>query len=332
MKKPAKKKQPLRAIGVLCSGGDAPGMNAAIRAVVRAGISRGLEVYGIYRGYSGLLEGDMELLNLRSVANIIQRGGTVLKTARCPAFHHKKSRMEAANLLRRKGIDALVVIGGDGSYAGAHLLEKETGFPVIGLPGTIDNDIVGSDYSIGFDTAVNTAVDAIDKIRDTASSHDRVFLVEVMGRTSTEIATHVAVCGGAEMVYMPGPQAQMDELIRTLKASQERGKLSSIVVVCEGDEPGHTEELRRELKKRAGLDSRSAILGHIQRGGTPTAMDRYMASLMGAAAVDALLAGKSDVSIGVVKGQIATIPLATSVSRHKKPESDVLDLVQRLAN
>jgi 6-phosphofructokinase 1 len=274
----------------------------------------------------------MELLNLRSVANIIQRGGTVLKTARCPAFHQKKSRLEAANLLRRKGIDALVVIGGDGSYAGAHLLEKETGFPVIGLPGTIDNDIVGSEYSIGFDTAVNTAVEAIDKIRDTASSHDRVFLVEVMGRTSTEIATRVAVCGGAEMVYMPGSHAQMDELIHTLKASQERGKLSSIVIVCEGDEPGHSEDLRRELKKRAGLDARSAILGHIQRGGTPTAMDRYMASLMGASAVDSLLAGKSDVSIGIVKGQIASIPLSKSVSRHKKPENRVLDLVQRLAN
>ena len=331
-KKSAKKKQAIRSIGVLCSGGDAPGMNAAIRAVVRAGISRGLEVHGIFRGYSGLLEGDMEPMNLRSVANIIQRGGTVLKTTRCPAFLQKKSRLEAANLLRRKGIDALVVIGGDGSYAGAHLLEKETGFPVMGLPGTIDNDIVGSEYTIGFDTAVNTAVEAIDKIRDTASSHDRVFLVEVMGRTSTEIATWVAVSGGAEMVYVPGDNTQLDELIKTLQASKERGKLSSIVIVCEGDEPGHSEDLRRELKKRAGLDSRAAILGHIQRGGSPSAMDRYMASLMGAAAVDSLLLGRSNVSIGIVKGKVATIPLTASVSRHKKPDTKILQLVQRLAN
>ncbi len=328
-------KSKIKSIAVLCSGGDAPGMNAALRAVVRAGISRGLDVYGIYRGYAGLLEGQIEPLNLRSVANIIQRGGTILKTARCPAFFEKKTRTEAAHLLRRKGIDGLVVIGGDGSYEGAHLLHKENNFPVLGLPGTIDNDIFGSDYTIGFDTAVNTAVEAIDKIRDTASSHDRVFLVEVMGRSSIEIATRVAVCGGAEMVYQPKTKGAFTQLVRLLKKSQSRGKLSSIVIVAEGDHPGHSEDLRRLLKTKAGIEARAAILGHIQRGGSPTALDRFRASAMGAHGIDALLSGKHHHAVCLQKGLLTTVSLSDGIGKRKKSEqsnSEILDLIEILAN
>jgi 6-phosphofructokinase 1 len=328
------KKNPtqIKSLAVLCSGGDAPGMNAAVRSVVRTGISRGLEVYGIYRGYAGLLEGQIEPLYLRSVANIIQRGGTILKTARCPAFHRAAARREAANLLQRKGIDALIVIGGDGSYAGAHLLRKENDFPVVGLPGTIDNDIYGSDYTIGFDTAVNTAVDAIDKIRDTASSHDRIFLVEVMGRTSLEIATRVAVCGGAEMVYVPGRSGEFDRTVEQLELSRSRGKMSSIIIVAEGKNPGHSEELRVLLKKRAKMDARVVVLGHIQRGGSPTAMDRFMASAMGAYAVQSLLAGHSGAAVSLQKGELTMVPFPKIFGRHKKPDEKLLKLVQILAN
>lgn len=336
------KKPQIRSLAVLCSGGDAPGMNAALRAVVRSGIYHGLDVYGVYKGYSGLLEGNIEHLTLRSVANIIQRGGTILKTDRCKAFFQKAVRAEAVHLLRRKKIDALVVIGGDGSYTGAHLLCKETGFPVVGLPGTIDNDIYGSEYTIGFDTAVNTALDAIDRIRDTASSHDRVFLVEVMGRTSPEIAVRVGISGGAETILIPSEFKGADtsskmksmalkKLTTSLTKSQAQGKLSSIVVITEGEEAGFSYEIAKDLKQ-VGIDPRVAILGHIQRGGTPSALDRYMASVMGATAVDALMAGKSNVSVGVVNGKVGLIPLQKSIGRHKKPDQSLLRLVEILAS
>ncbi|MBI2604643.1 MAG: 6-phosphofructokinase [Deltaproteobacteria bacterium] len=337
-KKTARKRGPLRSgprsIAVLCSGGDAPGMNAAVRAVVRCAIFHGLDVYGVYKGYTGLLEGTFEKMNLRSVANIIQRGGTILKTDRCQAFFQKSARAEAVHILRRKKIDALVVIGGEGSYTGAHLMQKENGFKVVGIPGTIDNDVYGSEYTIGFDTAVNTALDAIDKIRDTASAHDRVFLVEVMGRTSAEIAMRVGVSGGAETIVVPGKTnaAIIDDLARSLKKSAAAGKLSSIVVVAESGHPEFTTQLALDLRAKHGIDPRVAILGYLQRGGTPTAQDRYMASLMGAHAVDALVNGKSNLSIGVVNGAIAEIPLRKTVGRHKKADHALLKLAAILAS
>lgn len=328
------KKKKIKSIAVLCSGGDAPGMNAALRAVVRTAIHHGLEVHGIMKGYTGLLEGQFEQMTLRSVANIIQRGGTILKTDRCKAFFDKKVRAEAAHILTRKKIDALVVIGGEGSYTGAHLMQKETGFPVIGIPGTIDNDVYGSEYTIGFDTAINTALEAIDRIRDTASAHDRVFLVEVMGRTSAEIAIRVGISGGAETIVVPGKtnSAIVEELAKSLKRSQKVGKLSSIVVVAEGAHPEFTYRLAKDLREKHHIDPRVAILGHMQRGGTPSAQDRYRASLMGARAVEELLEGKSDISIGVVKGAIASIPLKNTVGKHKKVDQELLKLALILAS
>lgn len=327
-------KSKMKSIAVLCSGGDAPGMNAAVRAVVRAGIYQGLDVWGVYKGYSGLLEGHLEQMSLRSVANIIQRGGTIIKTDRCKAFHQKAVRAEAAHILRRKKIDALVVIGGEGSFTGAFHMSRENGFPVIGIPGTIDNDVFGSEYTIGFDTAVNTALDAIDKIRDTASSHDRVFLVEVMGRTSSEIAVRVGVSGGAETIIVPdlSEAKTVEKLISSLTRSAEQGKMSSIVVVAEGEHPGTVNRLADELKARAKIDARVAILGHIQRGGSPSAMDRYMASLMGAEAVTAALEGKSSVAIGIVNGKIARIPMKNIIGKHKKPDYTMLRLAEILAS
>lgn len=324
----------MKSIAVLCSGGDAPGMNAALRAVVRFGIYNNLEVYGVYKGYSGLLEGNLEKLSLRSVANIIQRGGTIIKTDRCKAFYQKSARAEASNILRRKKIDGLIVIGGDGSFTGAHLMGVENNYPIVGIPGTIDNDVFGSEYTIGFDTAVNTALDAIDKIRDTASAHDRVFLVEVMGRISSEIAIRVGVSGGAETIITPenlNPRFR-DQLIKKLQKSAEQGKLSSIVVVAEGKKPGISYELSQQIKDVAGIDSRVQILGHIQRGGSPSAMDRFMASLMGAEAVQGLMQGRRGCSVGLVNGRIQFIPFREILGKHKKPDKKLLKLAEILAS
>lgn len=327
------KRKNIKSLAVLCSGGDAPGMNAALRAIVRSGIYHGLEVHGVYKGYSGLLEGHIEKMNPRSVANIIQRGGTILKTDRCKAFFKKSARAEAANILRRKNIDALIVIGGDGSYAGAHLMCKENQYPVVGVPGTIDNDIFGSEYSIGFDTAVNTALDAIDKIRDTASSHDRVFLVEVMGRTSADIAIQVGVSGGAEKIIIANPNSSnpTDELVTTLKRSAKEGKTSSIVVVAEGGFAGSTYKLAAELKRKLKIDPKVAILGYIQRGGTPSARDRYMASIMGVEAVQALIDKDFDIAIGYLNGKISRIPLQKIIGKHNQFDEKTLKLAEILA-
>ncbi len=320
----------LRSFAVLTSGGDAPGMNAAIRAVVRYGIANGCEVYGVTKGYSGLLGGEIHPLNLSSVANIIQRGGTILKTDRCEAFYRKAVRREAANILRRKGIDGLVVIGGDGSFTGAHLMERETGFPTIGIPGTIDNDIAGTDDTIGFDTAVNTAIDAIDRIRDTASSHDRIFLVEVMGRACGYIALMTGMGGGAETVIVPERRQTVAEICKTIERGVKRGKTSSIIVVAEGPKPGLSQKLAADLKKR-GYGSRVCILGHTQRGGTPTAHDRVLASTLGAAAVAYLLAGKSNAMVGVIKDTVTLVPFKQVIGHKKDLPSPLLDLAQVLA-
>lgn len=319
-----------KSIAVLTSGGDAPGMNAAIRAVVRYALNNGLEVHGIMKGYSGLLEGDLHPMTASSVANIIQRGGTILKTDRCAAFFKKTVRKEAANLLVRKGIDALVVIGGDGSFAGAHLLEKETGFPTIGIPGTIDNDIAGTDDTIGFDTAVNTAIDSIDKIRDTASSHDRIFIVEVMGRSSGFIAAQVGLGGGAETILVPEQKISVSEVARTIERGAKRGKSSSIIVMAEGEKPGLSYRVASALGKK-GYSAKVCILGHTQRGGIPTAHDRMIASVMGASAVAFLLAGKSAGMVGIQRNELKLVPFRQIADTRKKLPLDLLNLAQILA-
>jgi 6-phosphofructokinase 1 len=319
-----------KAIAVLTSGGDAPGMNAAIRAVVRFGLAHGCEVYGIQKGYSGLLEGQIHPLYASSVANIIQRGGTILKTDRCEAFYKKSVRREAANILRRKGIEGLVVIGGDGSFTGAHLLERENKYPTIGIPGTIDNDIAGTEDTIGFDTAVNTAIEAIDRIRDTASSHDRIFLVEVMGRSSGFIALEVGIGGGAETVIVPERKQQFAKIVDTIRRGVARGKTSSIIVVAEGEKPGLSQRLAQDLSKK-GFNSKVCILGHTQRGGSPTAHDRLLASAMGASAVAYLLSGKSDAMVGVQDGRIELMPFKKMFGIKKDVSDEMIRLAHVLA-
>ena len=321
----------LHCIGVLTSGGDAPGMNAAIRAVVRFALAHGCRVRGIMKGYSGILADQIQDLGASSVANIIQRGGTVLKTDRCEAFFKKSTRKEVATILRREGIEGLIVIGGDGSFAGAHLLEKETGFPVMGVPGTIDNDIAESDDTIGFDTAVNTALEAIDRIRDTASSHDRIFLVEVMGRSSGFIALQVALGGGAETVIIPEKKESIDSICKTIERGIKRGKTSSIIVVAEGPKPGLSGRLSADLKKR-GYSSRVCILGHTQRGGTPTAHDRVLASVLGATATAHLLAGHSNAMVGVQNDQAVLVPFEKIVGRKKTLSTELVTLAQILSS
>ena len=320
-----------KAIAVLTSGGDAPGMNAAIRAVVRYGLSQGCQVYGVTKGYSGLLEGQIQPMNASSVANIIQRGGTILKTDRCEAFHKKAVRQEAANILKRKSIDGLVVIGGDGSFTGAHFLEKETGLPTIGVPGTIDNDIAGTTDTIGFDTAVNTAIEAIDRIRDTASSHDRIFLVEVMGRSSGFIALQVGMGGGAETIIVPEMRESVAQICRTIERGIKRGKTSSIIVVAEGPVSGLSQRLATDLSKR-GYSPKVCILGHTQRGGTPTAHDRLLASVLGASAVAYLLAGKSNAMVGVQSDKVVLVPFKQVVENKKKLDKELLLLAGILAS
>lgn len=320
----------LRSIAVLTSGGDSPGMNAAIRAVVRYGIAAGCEVFGVSRGYTGLLEGQIFPMDASSVANIIQRGGTILKTARCEAFHRRPVRREAANILLRKGIEGLVVIGGDGSFTGAHLMEQETGFPTLGVPGTIDNDIAGTDDTIGFDTAVNTAVDAIDRIRDTASSHDRIFLVEVMGRSSGFIGLQTGIGGGAETIIVPERKLSFDSIANTIERGIERGKASSIIVVCEGKQPGHSSRLAKDLAGK-GYSAKVCILGHTQRGGSPTAHDRLLASVLGASAVAYLVSGKSNAMVGVQREQVALVPFQKVIGKKKPLDAGLLGLAQILA-
>lgn len=320
----------LRRIALLTSGGDAPGMNAAVRAVVRTALERNIEVFGVQKGYSGLVQGKLEPMDRSSVANILHRGGTILKTDRSEAFKRPEVRRQVTDDLRARGIDALVVIGGDGSLTGAHLLERETGLPTMGLPGTIDNDIFGTDDTIGFDTAVNTALEAIDRIRDTATSHERVFLVEVMGRSSGFIAASVGIAGGAEIVLVPGKSVRFEDICRTLKESEERGKYSSLIVVAEGDSPNLTPQLTKSLND-SGFQARAAILGHIQRGGTPSGHDRVLASVLGASAVDHLLAGYSDIMLGVRAGEIVRVPLADIMANKKSMPDDYLELAKTLA-
>jgi 6-phosphofructokinase 1 len=306
-------------------------MNAAIRAVVRTAIAQGCEVHGVSKGYSGLLEGQITPMTASSVANIIQRGGTILKTDRCEAFYKKTVRREAANILRRKGIEGLVVIGGDGSFTGAHLLQKETGFHTIGIPGTIDNDIAGTEDTIGFDTAVNTAIDAIDRIRDTASSHDRIFLVEVMGRSSGFIALEVGIGGGAETILVPERSESVATICKNIERGVKRGKSSSIIVVAEGQKPGLSQRIANDLTRR-GYSPKVCTLGHTQRGGSPTAHDRLLASILGASAVNYLLAGKSGAMIGVHNDEVVLVPFKNVIGKHKTLPKVFLDMAATLAS
>lgn len=320
-------------IGVLTSGGDASGMNAAVRAVVRTGIYHGLEVFGIIRGYSGMIDDDIIPMDSRSVANIIQRGGTILKTARCKEFFEHEGRKKAFENLKKKGIDGLVIIGGDGSFRGAQKFSNEFDIPCIGLPGTIDKDIAGTDFTIGFDTAVNTAVDAIDKIRDTADAHDRLFIVEVMGRDAGYIALHSGIATGAENILIPESKTDMEELVHSLTEKEKRKKLVNLVVVAEGDEFGGANEVAAVIKKRIPqADVRVCILGHIQRGGSPTCLDRLIASRMGYHAVECLLTGKHNVMVGIVNNNLYYTPLDNAIKAKQKISEEWLKIVKILAS
>jgi 6-phosphofructokinase 1 len=320
-------------IGVLTSGGDSPGMNAAIRAVVRTGIYHGLEVYGIMRGYAGMLDDEIVKMESRSVANIIQRGGTILKTARCKDFLTAEGRRKGYENLQKRGIDGLVIIGGDGSFRGAQIFSHEFDIPCIGLPGTIDKDIAGTDSTIGFDTAVNTAVEAIDKIRDTMEAHDRLFIVEVMGRDAGYIALHSGIATGAENILIPENKTDMEDIICSLTEKEKRKKLVNLIVVAEGEEFGGATQVAKVVKESLpNADIRVCILGHIQRGGAPSCHDRLIASHMGYYAVESLILGRSNVMVGVINNKIHYTPFDKAVKERQKIGQEWIKIVKILAS
>lgn len=322
----------IKRIGVLTSGGDAPGMNAAIRAVVRACVFHNIEVEGIFQGYTGLMNGDFKRLNERSVARILGRGGTILKSSRCKEFYEAEGRAMAAAQIKKHGLDALITIGGNGTFTGAHLLYKEHGIPVMGIPGSIDNDLYGSDHCIGFDTATNTVVDAVDRIRDTATSHNRLFFVEVMGRNSGFIALKAGIAAGAIAIVLPEDEMSVDELVDTLKASEESGKSSSIVIVAEGSKSGGAYEIAKKVtEKYAEYDTRVSVLGHLQRGGAPSCYDRVISSRMGVAAVEGILQGRKDVMVGIVNDNESYTSLEESITRRNMPNRDELRIARILS-
>lgn len=320
-------------IAVLTSGGDSPGMNAAIRAVVRTGNYYGLEVFGIMRGYQGLLEDDIFKMDNRSVANIIQRGGTILKTARCKEFFTPEGRKKAYDILKARGINGLVIIGGDGSFRGAVQFSSEFDIPCIGLAGTIDKDIHGTDFTIGFDTAVNTAVEAIDKIRDTADAHDRLFIIEVMGRDAGYIALHSGIATGAENILVPERKTDFEGIIASLDEKARRRKLVNLIVVAEGDEFGGANEVAAAIKERLPhIETRVAILGHIQRGGAPTCLDRLIASRMGYHAVECLLQGRHNVFVGILNNKMNYVPLEKVGKKKGTINEEWMKIVKILAS
>lgn len=316
----------MKKIAVLTSGGDSPGMNAAIRAVVRATIYNQLECIGVFRGFQGLVEGDFKELNARSVKNLVNRGGTFLKSARCDDFRTKEGRKKAYEHLKRNNIDALVVIGGDGSFAGASLFADEFDFAVVGVPSTIDNDITGTDFTIGYDTALNTVVEAIDKIRDTANSHNRLILVEVMGRDAGNIALNAGIGAGAEEILIPEHNIGTDKLLESLSRSKKSGKTSSIVVVAEGDKTGkNIFELAEFIEKNMkDYEVRVTVLGHIQRGGAPSCYDRVLASRLGVGAVEALIHGASKVMIGVRHTKVVVVPFSEVIKKKTEIDSELI--------
>lgn len=318
--------KPIKKIAVLTSGGDSPGMNAAIRAVVRTCAYHNIECLGVYRGYEGLIEGDFEQMNARSVKGIINKGGTFLKSARSKEFRTIEGRQKAYNKLMEAEIDGLVAIGGDGTFTGAMIFNHEFGFPVIGIPGTIDNDIVGTSHTLGFDTALNTVVDAIDKIRDTASSHNRLFFIEVMGRDVGHIALNAGIAGGAEEILIPEEDLGLERLVESLNRSRKSGKTSSIVIVAEGDKIGKNIFQLKDYvdENMEGYDVRVSVLGHMQRGGAPSCFDRVLASRMGVKAVESLLEGKTNYMVGLMNGKMELTPLEQAIKGKSKINLELL--------
>ncbi|WP_430400662.1 6-phosphofructokinase [Flavobacterium sp.] len=316
----------IKKIAVLTSGGDSPGMNAAIRAVVRTCAYHNINCLGIYRGYQGMIEGDFKEMGPRSVNNIINKGGTILKSARSKEFMTPEGRKNAYNHLKAANVDALVVIGGDGSFTGAEIFNKEFNFPVMGIPGTIDNDIFGTSHTLGYDTALNTVVEVIDKIRDTASSHNRLFFVEVMGRDAGHIALNTGIGAGAEEILIPEEDLGLERLLESLKRSKESGKSSSIVVVSEGDKTGkNVFELKDYVDQNLPeYDVRVSVLGHMQRGGAPSCFDRVLASRLGVKAVEALLEGKSNYMAGILNDKIVLTPLEQAIKGHFEIDQELI--------
>ena len=316
---------------VMTSGGDAPGMNAAIRAVVRKGLALGLQMWGARRGYEGIIDGVLEPLSSRSVSNIIQRGGTILHTARSPRFLEPAGRAQAAEVLRANGMTGLIAIGGDGTFRGLIRLAELWDGTTVGVPCTVDNDLFGTDCTIGFDTAVNTALEAIDRIRDTASAHDRIFLVEVMGRQAGFIALAAGVAGGAEHILVPETRTDLPAIAKSIAEEQKAGKASQIIVVAEGDEAGGAVEVGQKLKDLLGVEFRVCVLGHIQRGGSPTALDRILATTVGAYAAETVREGVSGQMVGVVNGQRRRTPLADAVGKKKPVDPYLVGLIDVMA-
>ena len=322
----------VKKIGVLTSGGDAPGMNAAIRAVVRTAVFNNLQVTGIRQGYQGIIDSDFTELGTESVSDIIQRGGTILKTARCEEFRSSEGRNKAYNNLRQAQIDGVVVIGGDGSFTGARLFNEEYDIPFVGVPGTIDNDIYGTDYTIGYDTALNTVVEAVDKIRDTASAHNRIFFVEVMGAEAGFIALYSGIATGAEAIMIPEIRGESRDLKKLFQDDSRRKKTSSLIIVAEGDEEGGAFALAEKVKEDfKDYDIRVTVLGHLQRGGSPSAIDRVNASRLGCAAVEALLDDQKSVMVGLQNSEIVLVPFRKAVKLHKDVNHDLVALAEMLS-
>lgn len=318
----------MKKIAVFTSGGDAPGMNAAIRAVVRACIYNNVEVVGVMRGYAGMIDNSFKPLLSRDVSNIIQRGGTILKTARSKEFMTKEGRALAYKNLKAQSVDGVVAIGGNGTFTGAHIFQEEYNIPFVGIPGTIDNDLYGTDYCIGYDTAINTVMQALDKIRDTASAHNRLFFVEVMGRDAGFLALRSGISGGAEGVLIPEVPTHLDELHLYLETGFKEKKTSGIIVVAEGEEEGGAYEIARKVREDfKDYDVRVTVLGHVQRGGSPTAFDRVSASKMGIEAVNALLDDNSDVMVGTKCGQLDLVPFAKAIKEHKNINQKLYDML-----
>ncbi|EAZ79957.1 6-phosphofructokinase [Algoriphagus machipongonensis] len=323
----------MKKIAVFTSGGDSPGMNACVRSVVRTGIYKGLEVYGIYRGYEGMIEGDIKRMYSHSVSNIVQRGGTILKSARSMEFKTPEGRKQAYENLKAHGIEGIVAIGGDGTFTGAKIFQEEFGIPTVGCPGTIDNDLYGTDFTIGFDTAVNTALEAIDKIRDTAAAHDRIFFIEVMGRDAGFIAVESGIGGGAEFVMVPETKTDLNKVVKSLR-NIRANKSSSIVVVAEGDEEGNAETIMQKVKDKIQdpeKDFKVTTLGHIQRGGNPTAHDRLLGSLCGMAAVEGLIDGRTNCMAGIMDQKVVYTPFGDCIGKEKPLNELHLKLIDILS-
>lgn len=322
----------IKRIGVLTSGGDAPGMNAAVRAVTRAAIFNKLEVFGVFQGYKGLINNNIRPLKTQDVSNIIQRGGTILKSARSQEFRTVEGRQKAMENIESHGIDALVVIGGDGTFTGARLFGQEHSIPVVGVPGTIDNDLFGTDYTVGYDTALNTILESVDKIRDTASSHERLFFIEVMGRDAGFLALNAAIAAGAEATMIPEIETDYDLLKDLIESGYRKSKSSSIVLVAEGEKVGGAIKIAKKVEKEhPEYDVRVTILGHIQRGGVPTANDRILASRLGVAAVDALIDDQKSVMVGIVNDEVVLVPFNKAIKNEKAVDNSLLDIVRVLS-